>query len=104
MITPCNFSLFDTMTWVLDTDSPIHIYNSLQGLQISRRFGDGERFRNVGDGRSVSDLALGNIKFVFESCYIVLDECHYCPSFLLNVIFVGFLAKSNYKISIKKIL
>ena len=58
---------------------------------------------NVGDGRSVSVLTLEIIKFVFESRYIVIDEYHYCPSFFLNVISVGLLAKSNYKISIKKI-
>ena len=57
---------------------------------------------NVGDGRSVSVLVLGIIKLVFESQYIVLDECHYCPSFLLNIIFVGLLINFNYEISIKK--
>ena len=49
MITPCNFSIYDTMTWVLDIDSPINIYNLLQRLQISEKFRDGERFSNVGD-------------------------------------------------------
>ena len=29
VIISCNFSLIDTMTWILDTGSPIHIYNSL---------------------------------------------------------------------------
>ena len=39
MINSCNFS---TTYWVLDTGSPIHICNSLQGLQVSRRFDDEE--------------------------------------------------------------
>ena len=86
----------------MDTDSPIHICNSLQDLQVIKRFGDGERFLNIEDGRSVLVLALEIIKLVFESHYIVLDECHYCSSFLLNIIFVGFLINSNYEISIKK--
>ena len=90
------------MTWVLDTGSPIHICNSLQGIQVTKRFREGERFLNVGDGRSVPVLALEIIKLVFESQYIILNECHYCPSFLLNIIFVGLLVNSNYKISIKK--
>ena len=102
MITPCNFSLIDTMTWVLDTESLIHIYNSLQSLQVTRRFGEGERFLTIGDRRSVLILALGIIKLVFESQNIILNECHYYPSFLLNVISVSLLANSNYKISIKK--
>ena len=67
MITPCNFSLIDTMTRVLDIESPIHICNSLQDLQDTRRFGEGKRFLNVGDGRSVSVIALGIIKLIFES-------------------------------------
>ena len=102
MITPYNFSLIDTMIWVLDIRNPIHICNSLQDLQVSGRFGEDERFLNIGDGRLVSILALGIIKLVFESHYIILNECHYCPNFLLNIIFIGLLAKSNYKISIKK--
>ena len=32
IITSCNFSICDTTIWVLDTESPVHICNSLQGL------------------------------------------------------------------------
>ena len=91
------------MTWVLDIDSPINICNSLQDLQINKRFEDGERFLNIKDGRSVSILALRIIKLTFESHFIVLNDYNYCPNFLLNIISIGLLAKSNYKISIKKI-
>ena len=31
----------------------------------------------------------------------MLDDYHYCPSFMKNVIFVGFLAKLGYKFIIK---
>ena len=102
MITPYNFSICDTATWILDSGSPIHIYNSLQGLQVSRRFEDGERFLNVGDGRSVPVLALEIVKLVFNSSVITLDDCHFCPSFLMNVISVDLLAKQDYDLSIKK--
>ena len=91
------------MTWILDTDSPINIGNSLQELQVSRRFEDDKRFLNVRDERSIPVLPLGIIKLVFKSQYIVLNECHYCLRFLWNVIFVGLLTKSNYEISIKKL-
>ena len=101
MITPCSFSICDTTNWVLDTGSPIHICNSLQGLQVSRRFEDGERFLNVENGSQVPVLALGVLKLVFESCTIILNECHYCPSFILNVISVGQLAMYGYELSIK---
>ena len=77
------------MTWVLDTGSSIHICNLLQGLQVTRRFGEGERFLNVENERSVPILALGIIMLVFNSHFIILNDCHYYLSFLLNVIFVG---------------
>ena len=102
MITPCSFSICDTTNWVLDTGSPIHICNSLQGLRISRRFKEGERFLNVGDGSRVPVLALGVVELCFESCKILLSDCHFCPSFLLNVISVGQLAIEGYDFSIKK--
>ena len=89
MITPYSFSICDTTNWVLDTESPIHICNSLQGLQISRRFKEGERILNVGDGSRVPVLALGVMELCFESCKILLSDYRICPSFLLNVIFVG---------------
>ena len=102
MITPCNFSIYDITDWVLDIDSPYHICNSLQGLQVSRRFEQDERFLNVGDGRSVLVLALEILKLVFESHTIVLSDYHFYPSFFLNIISIGLLAMNNYEISIKK--
>ena len=102
MITPCNFPICDITDWVLDTDSPYHICNLLQGLQVSRRFEQDERFLNVGDGRPVPVLALGILKLVFESHTVVLNDCHFYPSFFLNVISVGLLTKNDYEILIKK--
>ena len=102
MITPCSFSICDTTNWVLDTGSPIHICNSLQGLRISRRFKEGERFLNVGDGSRVPVLALGVMELCFESCKILLSDCHFCPSFLLNIISVGQLTIEGYDFLIKK--
>ena len=101
MITPCSFSVYDTTNYVLDTGSPTHICNSLQGLQVSRRFEDGERFLIVGNGSRVPVLALGVVKLNLESCSIVLNDCHYCPSFVMSVISVGQLARESYEFSIK---
>ena len=102
MITLCNFSICDITDWILDTGSPYHICNSLQGLQVSKRFKQGERFLNIGDGRSIPVLTLGILKFLFEFHIIVLNDYHFCPSFFLNIISVGLLAKNDYEISIKK--
>ena len=104
MIIPCNFSIYDSTTWVLDTESSFNIYNLLQGLQVSRRFEEGERFLNIGDGRSIPILALGTIKLVFKSNVIVLSKCHFCPSILLNIIFIGLLTMYSYESLIKKII
>ena len=101
MITPYNFSICDTTIWILDTGSPYHICNSMQGLQISRRFEVGERFLNIGDKRSVPVLALGTIKLVFKSNIIILSEYHFFSTFLLNIIFVDLLAMYDYEILIK---
>ena len=73
----------------------------MQDLQLSERFGDGERFLNVGDERSVSVLTLGTIKLVFKSNIIILSEYHFYPSFLLNIISVGLLTMYGYEILIK---
>ena len=59
MIAPYNFSVCDTTTWVLDIESPTNICNSLQKLQISRKFENGERFLNIEDRRFVPILVLG---------------------------------------------
>ena len=84
------------------SDVRYDICNSLLGLQVSRRFEEGERFLNVRDRRSILVLALGTIKLVFKSNIIVLSEYQFCPSFLLNIIFVGLLAMYGYEILIKK--
>ena len=57
---------------------------------------------NIEDERSVSILFLEIIKLVFNSDIVVLSDCHFCASFLFNVISIGLLAKNSYEISIKK--
>ena len=100
-ITLCNFSICDTTIWVLDIESLVYIYNSLQGLQISRKFKNDERFLNRRDGSQVSILALGVVQLVFKSNSVILSDCHYCPSFLMNIISIDLLIKDGYSLSIK---
>ena len=102
MITPYNFSFYDSTIWILDIESSFNIYNSLQDLQVSRRFEEGKKFLNVGDRRSIPVLVLGTIKLVFQSNIITLSNCHFYPFFLLNIISVSLLAMYDYKILIKK--
>ena len=58
MIFSCNFTICDTAKWVLDTESPVYICNLLQGLQVSKKFKNDERFLNMRDGNQVLILAL----------------------------------------------
>ena len=101
MIIPYNFSIYDTTNWILDTRNPTHICNSLQKLQNNRKFENSEKFLNVGDGNEVPILALRVVELVFNSDSIILSDCHYCPSFLMNIISVSFLTKDGYYFSIK---
>ena len=55
----------------------------------------------MGDGSLVPVLALGIVELCLESSRVVLSECHYCPSFMLNVISVGQLATEGYEFLIK---
>ena len=101
MITPYNFSICDITTWVLDTESLVHICNLLQGLQVSRKFENDERFLNMRDGKQVLILTLGVIKLVFKFNSVILSDCYYCSSFLMKIISVGLLTKDGYSLSIK---
>ena len=76
MIALCNFSVYDTTIWVLDTGGPINICNSLQGLQVSRKFREDERFLNVRDGSLISVLTLETLQLVFESSSVILNDYH----------------------------
>ena len=58
---------------------------------------------NVGDGRAIPILAIEKIQLILNSNIIILDDCQYCPSLLMNVIFIGLLVKDGYNFSIKKI-
>ena len=71
------------------------------GLQVSKKFREGERFFNIGDESFVSVLTLKTLRLIFKSSSIMLDDCHYCPSFMMNIISVGLLTKLDFKFIIK---
>ena len=54
---------------------------------------------NVEDGRAVPILAIKKFQLALNSGVIIFDDCHNCPSFLMNVISVGLLAKEGYSFS-----
>ena len=55
----------------------------------------------MGDESQVSIWTLGVVELVFKSNSIILSDCQYYPSFLINIISVGLLAKDSYSLSIK---
>ena len=58
-------------------------------------------FSNVGDRSHVPVLVLETMQLIFKSKSVMLDECHYCLFFLINVISVDLLAKFDFKFLIK---
>ena len=53
------------------------------------------------DGSQVPILTLGVIELVFKSNSVILSDCHYYSSFLMNIISVDLLTKDDYNLSIK---
>ena len=50
----------------------------------------------------ISVQATGTISLVFRVHTLYLNDCYFCSSFQINVIFVGLLGQENYKFLIKK--
>ena len=57
---------------------------------------------NVGDERAVPVLVIEKVQLILNSNVIILDDYHYYPSFLINIIFIGLLAKDGYNFFNKK--
>ena len=73
----------------------------MQRLQVSRKFENNERFLNIGDESQVPLQTLRVVELIFKSNSVILSDCHYCPSFLMNIISIDLLAKDGYSLSIK---
>ena len=101
MITPYNFSVFDTMTWVLNIEALFIFVICCKDFRLVRKFEKSKWFLNDGDGRAVPVPVVGNIQLVLNSNIIILDDCHNYPPFFMNVIFIGLLAKDSYNFLIK---
>ena len=85
-----------TDTWSFDTGSPVHITNSLQGLQSLRRPRENEVRIHVGEGTRVEIEAVGFVKLVLRpGVFLVLEQVYYVPSMSRNLISVAVLVKDN---------
>ena len=92
----------DSISWVLDTGCTSHICNDLQRLTSKRKLRKGEVELMMGNDARVTDVALGvvNLKLL-SGDYLSLEECHYVPSIVKNIISVSCLDKMGYILIIK---
>ena len=69
MIIPCDFSIYDTTTSILDIES---LCKLLQRLQVSRKIKNYKKFLNVRDRSYVPILILEIVEPIFNSNNIIL--------------------------------
>ena len=92
----------DSASWVSDTRCTSHICNDSHKLTSKRKLRKGEVELRVGNNARVAAVALGvlNLKLPFGD-YLSLEECHYVPSIVKNIISVSCLDKMGYTLIIK---
>ena len=74
-------------TWVFDTGSVAHIYNSKQGLWIKRRLAKDEVTMRVGNGSKVDVIAVGTLPLHPPSGLVLdLNNCYLVPALSMNII------------------
>ena len=86
-------------TWVLDTGSTYHIYNSLQVLARPRRLARGEMDLKMDNEAKIITVVIGEVTLHLPGGAIIkLDACYYIPSIIKNIIFISCLTISRYKL------
>ena len=92
----------DSTSWVLDTGCTTHIRNDSQRLTSKRKLRKGEVELRMGNDARVAAMTLGVVNLKLPSKdYIYLEECHYVPSIVKNIISVSCLEKMGYTLIIK---
>lgn len=87
-------------TWWIDSGATTHISVSMQSCLSCRKPSDGERYINVGDGKTVHVEAIGKFKLLLKTeFYLDLNETFIVLSFRRNVISISALDKSSYSCS-----
>ena len=69
-------------TWIIDSRATHHVYNSMQGLRVTKKCRAKEFTLHLGDGSRVEASTMGDITLNFNnSKYLVLKDCYYIPFF-----------------------
>ena len=87
---PCR----DFVSWVLDTGYTFLIFNDSHRLTRKQKLRKGEvKLRMKNDTRvAIVSLGVVNLKLPSKGC-LSLEECHYIPSIVKNIISVSCLDK-----------
>ena len=84
-------------SWWLDSGSPIHIANSLQGFITKRQPSEEEINLHVGNGVKVDVLFIGIVVLHFKSGFrIILEKIAFVPSMRWNLVSLSKLDESGY--------
>ena len=87
--------------WVIDTGSCAHICANMQALVDRRHLKKGEVTLKVGNGVSISAMAIGSIHLHLTNGLIInLNNVYYVPSICKNIISVSCLDKDGYVFTI----
>jgi hypothetical protein len=62
-----NIAISYSDSWIFDTGLMIHIWKSLQGLRLTRRFAKGELNVHVGNGAKVAAIAVNTYHLLLPS-------------------------------------
>ena len=71
-------------SWCVDSGSTNHICNMLEGVQLTRQLSDGEMYLIMGDGTSVSVVAIGLVSLYFLNRELLLKDYLYVSSIHRN--------------------
>ena len=92
----------DSASWVLDTGCTSLICNDSQRVTSKRKLRKGKVELRMGNDARVVVVALGVVNLKLSSRdYLSLEECHYVPSIVKNIISVSFFDKMGYTLIIK---
>ena len=70
-------------SWVFDTGSVAHIWNTMQGLRKMRKLEKGEMMMRIGYGVHLDAKAIGVITLRLPSGFILeLNKCYVVPLFI----------------------
>ena len=102
----CNVDLYladaPGSSWVYDSGSVIHIYNSLQGLVRTRGVARGEVDIRVGNKARVVALEVGTMQLHLPSGFLMeLNNCYYVLVLSRNIIVSSCLMRQGYESNIK---